>query len=392
MSADIKSAPFPSSVVIGIGVIVLARKMVRQCNIQILSAILLLFKVQGWLSSPLNWRTKSQLSSFDARSFSRRFDLSSFYNDFDSDDDEDDDDDDDDADLDQELDGKAMADFRTRMSSLFGNEQSSTTLSSSPVDQLISFAVGGNQHQPEEWARETETVSAGCILVANPAAFCSDFGGTPDPTLLSKYGLTMSPPVELGPDRRADLLPVLIITEHSNQGSRAVLLNRRTGYLLGDLEQQGKTGMSPILEKFCIQPLWFGGVDSVSTGLDMLHLCPSVTSCKLITEDGLYWGGDPSQAQEAMSDPSNERVYTGFDFKFFVQSTSFGSGEVQKNIEQARFYCVNVAKEILFKSRDRMGTRRAKPLWTEIMELLGGKYDDVKNRLYGEENETPDYS
>jgi hypothetical protein len=124
----------------------------------------------------------------------------------------------------------------------------------------------------------------------------------------------------------------------------------------------------------------------------MLHLCPSVTNCKLITEDGLYWGGDPSQAQEAMSDPSNERVYTGFDFKFFVQSTSFGSGEVQKYIEQERFFCVNVAKEILFKSRDRMGTRRAKPLWTEIMELLGGKYQDVKNKLYGEEQQTPDYS
>jgi len=30
-----------------------------------------------------------------------------------------------------------------------------------------------------------------------------------------------------------------------------------------------------------------------------------------------------------------------------------------------------------------MGTRRAKPLWTEIMELLGGDYKLVRDRLYG---------
>lgn len=29
-----------------------------------------------------------------------------------------------------------------------------------------------------------------------------------------------------------------------------------------------------------------------------------------------------------------------------------------------------------------MGTRRAKPLWTEIMELLGGKYKEVRDKLY----------
>jgi len=40
---------------------------------------------------------------------------------------------------------------------------------------------------------------------------------------------------------------------------------------------------------------------------------------------------------------------------------------------------------VLFKSRDRMGTRRAKPLWTEIMELLGGKYKDIRDQLYDDE-------
>lgn len=36
------------------------------------------------------------------------------------------------------------------------------------------------------------------------------------------------------------------------------------------------------------------------------------------------------------------------------------------------------------QSRDRMGTKKAKPLWTEIMELLGGEYAQAKERFYAE--------
>ena len=32
-----------------------------------------------------------------------------------------------------------------------------------------------------------------------------------------------------------------------------------------------------------------------------------------------------------------------------------------------------------------MGTRRAKPLWTDIMELMGGEYKDIRDELYGDE-------
>ena len=31
-----------------------------------------------------------------------------------------------------------------------------------------------------------------------------------------------------------------------------------------------------------------------------------------------------------------------------------------------------------------MGTKKAKPLWTEIMELLGGEFSESKDRFYAE--------
>lgn len=222
---------------------------------------------------------------------------SSFYGKFDSDkdeedededeeDDEEDDEDEDDEDDEDEddeyanLDDDAVANFRNRLVSDSGPPSAGYSSSKTPggppspsvsssIDELISYARSQSAEEKKpvvDWARPAEELAAGVVLVANPAKFCTDFGGrkyTPSPTLLSKFGLTLPPPVDLGPDRRADLLPVLILVDfHRPRGARAVLLNRRTGYLLGDLEQppspeddasSSSMGPAPILEKFCIQ-------------------------------------------------------------------------------------------------------------------------------------------
>jgi hypothetical protein len=219
-------------------------------------------------------------------------------------------------------------------------------------------------------------LNSGTVLLANPEKFCSDIAldgsgakkKNPLPNLLSKFGLTLPPPPDLGPDRRADLLPVLILLDrHPLRGSQAVLLNRRTGYLLGDLEQQSPPAESgsppaeketpsdsgnqsdfgpsqaqpsipPKLGAFMIQPLWFGGTsagsNSAGGGLDMLHQCPPVKGCRQLTDDGLYWGGDPVQAQDAMADASLERPLSGFEFKFFVQSTRWLPTQVRRDHTQ----------------------------------------------------------
>jgi len=330
--------------------------------------------------------------------------LSSFYGDFENfDNDNDNDDDEEDEDEDDEygdVDEKSIADFRSKMGSIFGDEPTTEEGGISSVDELISYArsQGGTKEQTiVDWAKPAETVKPGIILVANPDKFCSTGTGIlasgPSPSLLAKFGLTRPPPRDLGPDRQADLLPVLVLVERDEKrGCRGVLLNRRTGYLLGDLEQppaalgEQAAALPPILEKFCIQPLWFGGIDNISSGLDMLHLCPMVQDAEQLTEDGLYWGGDPAQAQEAMEDPSLERVMTGFDFKFFVQSTIWSTKDLDREIKDGIWFPASVSKEVLFKSRDRMGTQKAKPLWTEVMELMGGEYKQIKDKFYDEES------
>lgn len=92
----------------------------------------------------------------------------------------------------------------------------------------------------------------------------------------------------------------------------------------------------------------------------MLHQCPAVVGSKVLTEDGLYWGGDPGQAEETLNEGTDGRVLTGFDYKFFVQSTVWAPGELDQQMKDGTWFTANVSKEVIFKSRDRLGTQRAK--------------------------------
>ena len=40
--------------------------------------------------------------------------------------------------------------------------------------------------------------------------------------------------------------------------------------------------------------------------------------------------------------------------------------------------------EQFLQSRDRMGTKKAKPLWTEIMDLMGDEYAEITKNFYVE--------
>eukprot|EP00580_Thalassiosira_gravida_P006048 CAMPEP_0201654744 /NCGR_PEP_ID=MMETSP0493-20130528/45654_1 /ASSEMBLY_ACC=CAM_ASM_000838 /TAXON_ID=420259 /ORGANISM="Thalassiosira gravida, Strain GMp14c1" /LENGTH=536 /DNA_ID=CAMNT_0048131311 /DNA_START=55 /DNA_END=1668 /DNA_ORIENTATION=+ len=323
--------------------------------------------------------------------------------------------------------------------------------------------VGGGTWEDENWAKAVPRVDdtteealdfddileGGVVLIANPAKFCSDlvdeddieekpkgkgssflgglfddpfpqsdknpnFAGSISLALLAKFGITLPPSPDLGPDRRADLLPVVLLMDRDPvKGCQAVLMNRRTGNLMGDLppsifettdvgDNAGDGGFSPHpLSAFMIQPLWWAGSSPGGNSMDeenpsnrggglkaidMVHACPYVNgSVPLAKSDGLYWGGSPVQAQEAMKDGRLEKPLSGFDFKFFIQTTRWLPSQLEQEIKDGTWYVATVSREVLFRSRDRLGAKRAKPLWTEIIELLGDEYKHIRDQLYGEE-------
>ena len=94
-----------------------------------------------------------------------------------------------------------------------------------------------------------------------------------------------------------------------------------------------------------------------------------------------------------------------FKFKFFVQSTRWGStskllaelgpvfaglnnpgGNSEVGMEPAAWLPVECGAEVLLKIREREGPKRPKPLWTEALELCGGDFAEVARRLLEEES------
>lgn len=372
---------------------------------------------------------------------------------------EDEDDEDDDVDS-----GSALPDLEgntiSSIDDLIGFAQAKAREKKKDTEGSGDVSTGGGTWEDENWARSvpladestgedldfSDILEGGVVLIANPAKFCSDLadddkpkdrkilGGLFDdpfptsaslsnsisPALLAKFGITLPPSPDLGPDRRADLLPVVLLTDRDAlKGCQAVLMNRRTGNLMGDLPPSlfdsvapgdddigdGSAGFTPHpLSAFMIQPLWWAGSspggNAMGEGgsaanrgggvkaIDMVHACPYVNgSIPLGQSDGLYWGGNPVQAQQAMKDSRLEKPLSGFDFKFFIQSTVWLPSQLEQEIRDGTWYLATVSKEVLFRSRDRLGAKRAKPLWTEIIELLGDDYKHIRDQLYGEEEE-----
>ena len=279
-----------------------------------------------------------------------------------------------------------------------------------------------------------EVLKDGVVLIANPAKFYPDIaskieakkkrdkgfmGGLFDdpfptasnqlsgvsPALLAKFGIMSPPTPDQGADRRATILPVLFLIERDPvMGCKAFTVNRRSGALIGDLATEwNKTAE---LGAFFIQPVWEGGTGTVVTSqdsitvfdnsnlnrkqlpLEMLHMCPYVNgSTPLSMCEGLYYGGDPCEVSKAMKDERLEKPMTGFDFKFFFKDTRWLPSQLEKEIQDETWIVAQVSKDVIFRNRDRLGPMRAKPLWKEILELLGDDYRHILDLVYDDEDE-----
>lgn len=62
--------------------------------------------------------------------------------------------------------------------------------------------------------------------------------------------------------------------------------------------------------------------------------------------------------------------------------------QLEQEIKDGTWYLATVSKEVLFRSRDRLGAKRAKPLWTEIIELMGDDFEHIRDQLYGDDEDS----
>ena len=208
---------------------------------------------------------------------------------------------------------------------------------------------------------QASSLAAGQVLVANPERFCSRNPFSRPVRDLSRFGL--QGPIDddgLSPDMKAQMLPVLVLIEHNKGGSRALLMERRTGALMGDVSMD---------EYGCVAicPLWLGGT-AKQNSLYVVHNCDGFDGATEVC-NGLYLGGW-SEARPKVADSS----LSDARFKFFLGATEWGAGQLEDEMRAGAWLALDCAPEVVIKDRV-MGWRpgRPKPVWTELMNALDDK-------------------
>ncbi|CAM9159511.1 unnamed protein product [Hapterophycus canaliculatus] len=226
----------------------------------------------------------------------------------------------------------------------------------------------GDSTRPDEWCKPTDVLQTGTVLLADPKPFTT----RSHPKMLEKFGLAQPLPGgdQIPPDRAADLMPVVLLVGIDSGRTIGLMLNRRTGVLMGDLGDD--------FTSFMIQPLWLGGTQG-ENGITFIHTYPEVEGAQPISEEeGLYFSGDMASASKVVTDGPG----SGFNFRFFAQITVWGPGELESEVKRGLWRPAVASKMALLRVRDRKGPDVAKPMWADLSAKAGGEYLKAMEEFY----------
>jgi putative AlgH/UPF0301 family transcriptional regulator len=80
----------------------------------------------------------------------------------------------------------------------------------------------------------------------------------------------------------------------------------------------------------------------------------------------LCYTGDFKSATECVS----KGTASSFKFKFFVQYTQWAGGALAAEVRQGRWHPVTAGKMSIMRFRDKQGPDTAKPMWTDMMQVI----------------------
>ncbi|WP_299439328.1 YqgE/AlgH family protein [uncultured Aquimarina sp.] len=159
---------------------------------------------------------------------------------------------------------------------------------------------------------------------------------------------------------------VVLLADHSDQGSIGFIMNKPLDYVLSDLVPE-------VEAEFKI----YNGGPVEQDNLYFIHKIPNLIPNSVEISSGIYWGGDFSVVSELIAQnkiTSNEirffLGYSGWDAEQLIQELEANSWVIVKNTYE---------KNIIGKSYDTF--------WKEKMIELGGEY-----LLWSNAPEDPSYN
>lgn len=151
---------------------------------------------------------------------------------------------------------------------------------------------------------------------------------------------------------------VILLCEHSEEGSLGFVLNKATDMHLGDLLPETYDEELEICQ---------GGPVQLDT-LHILHRLPDVLGGTPISE-GIYWGGSFDELQTlilANNTPDNENL------KLFLGYSGWSPGQLEGELKEGSWLISEPTEKVLFDVP-------ADDIWEAAIETLGEDYQYLTN-------------
>ena len=152
---------------------------------------------------------------------------------------------------------------------------------------------------------------------------------------------------------------VVLITEHSAEGTVGFVLNQRTDMTV-DL-------LIPELD-MVHNPVYQGGPVEIES-FHFFHNFPEIRDSVNLM-DGLFWSGDFEQVARGILEEKLDLK----NFKFFIGYSGWAPGQLQDEIDQQAWIIGDISPDIILN--DSIDNKK---LWQRVMKELGGDYALLSN-------------
>lgn len=222
------------------------------------------------------------------------------------------------------------------------------------------------QSGESEWSARRSDDNMSLLEIQNPSLAAEEVWAHPTPGP-ERGGLLLAAPDAtriLGSERYWQV--VVLIISHDAGGTVGIILNRPSGLVMG--RKQGGLpfnmagGPPGLQEVFADNRVYCGGFLAQQV-IHVIHGHKLPGSMEVVP--GVYAGGE----NEAVA-----RVAAGQlpadDFKFFAGALAWEPGELEVQIKSGGWITAAASRPLLLKQVLQL----PKPLWREVMELMGGAY------------------
>ncbi|PEN08377.1 hypothetical protein CRI93_04490 [Longimonas halophila] len=167
---------------------------------------------------------------------------------------------------------------------------------------------------------------------------------------LAPGSLLIAAPIMEDPNFRRT---VILLCDHTSEGSFGLVLNRPTDLHLGD-----------VMDAYFVNdpPLAFGGPVQQET-LHFLHRYAEAVPESIAVLPGVRWGGtyDTIETLVQSEAPSPQSI------RFFLGYTGWAPGQLQQEVNQDGWIVTEAEPEWVFETKASM-------LWPRVMRAMGGEY------------------